>query len=351
MEKRYDYIDLLKCIAIFMTVSLHTGLWHTNFINNGISSFIEYCIRVVFEGVPIFILINGFLIMHKQIDIKKHFKKIIRILFILLFWSLVSVLIILLFNKTENISLNLIVNEVLNTNIANYYNGHLWFLQSLLVLYIVYPVIKVVYDKDRRIYNILFVLVIFFTFLPNLLITLKDLTNFNILSEINNFIVRLNPFRENIFLFYFMFGNYLYEKNDKISKNSKKIIIISIIIYVFIILLSLFIFKHNSIKFKDNYFYGSIFLTIIILGLFTISKFYKPKRVNLITKVINSLGKNTLGIYLIHFMITKIFNNYFAISSYNFLTRLSYTIFVITISYILTIIIKKIPLLKKSIAI
>ena len=61
MQKRYIYIDYLKAIAIFMVLTLHTGLWHENFIvlKSNIS-FVEYIFRLISEGVPIFILVNGF---------------------------------------------------------------------------------------------------------------------------------------------------------------------------------------------------------------------------------------------------------------------------------------------------
>lgn len=76
-KKRYANIDLLKTIAIIMVIALHSQLFITDFIkDNKISTYIQYFIRILCEGVAIFILVNGFLLINKkQFDFKKHLLK------------------------------------------------------------------------------------------------------------------------------------------------------------------------------------------------------------------------------------------------------------------------------------
>ena len=63
-KKRYANIDLLKTIAIIMVIALHSQLFITDFIkDNKISTYIQYFIRILCEGVAIFILVNGFLLI------------------------------------------------------------------------------------------------------------------------------------------------------------------------------------------------------------------------------------------------------------------------------------------------
>ena len=81
-KKRYANIDLLKTIAIIMVIALHSQLFITDFIkDNKISTYIQYFIRILCEGVAIFILVNGFLLINKkQFDFKKHLLKTLKIL-------------------------------------------------------------------------------------------------------------------------------------------------------------------------------------------------------------------------------------------------------------------------------
>ena len=64
-KKRYDNIDLLKFIAIFMVITLHVPLYFTDFIKTqNIENFIQFSFRLISEGVLIFIFVNGLLISH-----------------------------------------------------------------------------------------------------------------------------------------------------------------------------------------------------------------------------------------------------------------------------------------------
>lgn len=75
--KRYAYIDLIKTIAIIMVIILHSGLLKTDFImlKSG-RSMIQFAVRIISEGVPLFVMVNGFLILHKdKFELKKHLKK------------------------------------------------------------------------------------------------------------------------------------------------------------------------------------------------------------------------------------------------------------------------------------
>lgn len=130
--KRYENIDLLKTIAIFMVIVLHSGLLHINFMElKSVATYIEFAIRLIMEGVPIFIIVNGFLIMNKKFDFKKHLRKTLNIFVLLIIWSFVYVIISsLIFNNS--IDIKNILKEVITTNIASKYTGILWFLQSLI---------------------------------------------------------------------------------------------------------------------------------------------------------------------------------------------------------------------------
>ena len=100
-KKRYANIDLLKTIAIIMVIALHSQLFITDFIkDNKISTYIQYFIRILCEGVAIFILVNGFLLINKkQFDFKKHLLKTLKIFAILVIWSIILTISIQLIYK------------------------------------------------------------------------------------------------------------------------------------------------------------------------------------------------------------------------------------------------------------
>ena len=90
-KKRYANIDLLKTVAILMVIALHSQLFKLDFIQyNNISSYIQYFLWIICEGVAIFILVNGFLIINKkEFDLKRHLLKILKIFILLILWSII----------------------------------------------------------------------------------------------------------------------------------------------------------------------------------------------------------------------------------------------------------------------
>lgn len=150
-KKRYANIDLLKTIAIIMVIALHSQLFITDFIkDNKISTYIQYFIRILCEGVAIFILVNGFLLINKkQFDFKKHLLKTLKIFAILVIWSIILTISIQLIYK-EPLKIIGIIKNIFITDINNKYTGVLWFLQNLIALYLIYPVLKIVHDNDKK---------------------------------------------------------------------------------------------------------------------------------------------------------------------------------------------------------
>ena len=121
-KKRYANIDLLKTIAIIMVIALHSQLFITDFIkDNKISTYIQYFIRILCEGVAIFILVNGFLLINKkQFDFKKHLLKTLKIFAILVIWSIILTISMQLIYK-EPLKIIGIIKNIFITDINNKY--------------------------------------------------------------------------------------------------------------------------------------------------------------------------------------------------------------------------------------
>ena len=345
--KRYDHIDLLKFISMLMVVSLHTSLWNNNFmVNNNLNVFIQFIVRLICEGVPIFVLINGYLLINKDVNLKKHIKKMCKIILIIVLWSSLSFTLICLVKK-DSLSFKKIIDNVLLLDVNEPNCGHLWFLQHLFKLYLIYPILNFLFKENKKVYYYFFYIVLFFVFFPKLLISINNVMHSVYIGNFYTFIDRINPFRSGIFIFYFMLGGILREKED-ILKNNVKIILLGILSYIISVVYCYHIIKFENHPFVSNYIYGSILLAAIITALFSLTLKYKSKN-RIYNKYITSIGKNTMGIYLIHFPLNIIIRNLFTINLVNLPQRTIYFLIILNLSWIISLIIAKIPYINKSI--
>lgn len=88
-KKRIDNLDLIKAIGILMVISLHVPLWEPDFMSSyNASHVLQYFFRLISEGVPLFVTVNGFLLLKKDsLDIQKHLKKMLRMFGLLILWG------------------------------------------------------------------------------------------------------------------------------------------------------------------------------------------------------------------------------------------------------------------------
>lgn len=353
-KKRYANIDLLKSIAIIMVIAIHSHLFNTDFISTPTwSAYLQYALRVLCEGVAIFVLVNGFLLINKkEFNLKKHLKKTIKIFLILILWSLILTISIKLISK-EPLHILDIIKNIFITDINNRYTGILWFLQNLITLYLMYPILKILHDKDKEIYDYLFIFLLVSTVFINLLGMVSNFINtrFNC-NFINIFTAYVGKFQiltNRNFLIFFMLGGYIYENKEKFEQKEIRIkwIIIGISAWIFSYIFAILLSKLQNKKCIDSFNYESIFMPIILIGIFAITVGYCDNN-KWYNKFIETVSKNTLGIYLIHIIIIRTIeqNNWLGTS---IIYRVLKVILVFLSSLLLTLIIKKIPKVNKII--
>lgn len=351
--KRYAYIDLIKTLAIIMVITLHSGLLRTDFMTlKSVKSVIQFAIRLISEGVPLFVMVNGFLLLHKDnFELKKHLKKTLRIFILLILWSIIYTVIETILMKGQ-LSIGGVWKNVLTTDINSKYTGILWFLQNLIMLYLIYPILKYLYDNNKQLYNYLFIIIIISTVGINFMNIIIDIiikiSNFEQLSLLTSYITKFNILFNRQFLMFFMFGGYLYEKKDKFTENNIKIkyIIIGLISWMLSFVYAYVMSRVNNKTYSNNFNYSSIFMIFIMTGIFAVTNFYIDKGC-LYNKIITSISKNSLGIYLIHKIIIDIMNVYLPILNTTFMLRMAKVALVLIISWCITLILNKIPKIKE----
>ena len=352
--KRYANIDLLKTIAIMMVIALHSKLFHTDFITSGkFTMYIQYAIRIICEGVAIFVFVNGFLLMgKKEFDLYKHLKKTFKILGVLIIWSVILTIVIKLIYR-EPIYIMQVIRNIFTIEINNKYTGILWFLQNLIALYLIYPVLKTIYDKNKKVYMYLCIVLLVNTIAVNFLGHISTIINtkykFNVINIILSYINKFQILTNRNFLIFFMLGGLIAENKE--SFENKKVrsisIFIGLIMWCISILYAIIVSKLQNKTYADNFVYESVTMLACLIMFYSITYKYENEN-RIIDKLINIIGRNSLGIYLIHIIIIRAIDQYIVIPQ-NILFRIIKFIVVLFTSLGVTLVIKKIPKINKLI--
>ena len=353
-KKRYANIDLLKTIAIMMVIALHSKLFHTDFITSGnFTIYVQYAIRIICEGVAIFVFVNGFLLMgKKEFNLYKHLKKTFKILGVLIVWSFILTIVVKLIYR-EPINIMQVIKNIFTTDINNKYTGILWFLQNLIALYLIYPVLKTIYDKDKKVYMYMFIVLLVNTIVVNFLEHISIIINtkykFNVINIVLSYISKFQILTNRNFLIFFMLGGLIAEKkeNFKDQKVRNISVFIGLIMWCISILYAIIVSKLRNKTYADNFVYESVTMLACLIMFYAMTYKYENKN-RIIDKLINLVGRNSLGIYLIHIIIIRAIEQYIVIPQ-NVLCRIIKFIVVLLTSLGVTLFIKKIPKINKLI--
>lgn len=346
-NKRIDELDLLKTIAIIMVVAQHVPLYNCDFFNDGYV--IQYFFKLLSEGVPLFFAVNGFLLLKKDnLDIKKHYKKVVKMIFLVFIWEIILITIGMMFDGTKfnfGLVLDLFFRGGLNSSI---YTSHLWFMQALIAIYCVYPLIWDAYHYNYELFKVLFIIICFFTIVNGSIELISNLLNYDgyakMINYVSSYIERFALVGDYKWqLFYFCLGGIIADNMGKIEEKKNLAIVFGILAWLMSFVYANFVSNKTHVLFNEYFNTNTIFMATIIIGWFALFLNFKSK--GLIGKIITSIGKNTLGVYFIHTYFIRIVSIY--ISDESFALRTLIVIITLLISYLFTEIIKRIPFLNK----
>lgn len=340
------YIDILRILATFTVI-----IFHINTIKGreGSFDFVVGNIYALLENwcVPVFFMISGacFLDDNKRIEIKNmYFKYIKKIVICLLIWGIIyNVIVSVLINKTFAI-------QYLSQGIINILKGHLpycyqlWYLYPLIGLYMATPILRIVTKnstkKEFQYYLIICSIVsIVYPYITEVIIGSMEYEKWTqSLCFFSGYLV------------YYLLGHYINKYG--ISNKTMKILIAIIIPYFIVVYLDLI----NKIEiFGDRELFGyttpyTFILSCLIFNLCKLffSKQYKEKTI----KIIKFISKHTFGIYILHVMVITGMKKCFSIdvTIAPFIISIPLlSIVVFSISLLLSMIFKKLPLVKNII--
>ena len=156
MSQRSLYIDYIKALGIILVI-----LYHCQYV-----PFDSMLVHGIYAMcVPLFFMVNGYLMLRKERSILALLKKNLKILIVMFAWALVSTAVYMWTNgewSANNLiggGKSLILNSLL---ISKPYCNHLWFLKSIFILNLFNPIIySFIHGNDKRLKYLLLLLVLF----------------------------------------------------------------------------------------------------------------------------------------------------------------------------------------------
>jgi surface polysaccharide O-acyltransferase-like enzyme len=360
-QKRVFYYDLLKTIAIFLVCLYHFGTLNINFNEN--LNFLFYFNYFIYSlssiGVPVFFMVNGALLFNKEFAIKKHLNKTLTVFVLTIVWGVLTLL-FTCWAYNDHYSAREFVEALVYLKQGR--NNHLWYLKAIIYIYLLFPLIKALFDKKDNALNLfLMVMLFFFTFGQNMIINSIDFVSYISGTDLKAFkqftaiaFSWLNPFGIylSFSLLYFFLGGLLPE----LLKNKYFNTSISLTAFVFSWIL---LFVSGIIKTKSSGIvydtvwngYNTLSTLIMTVCVFVLcSKFESTG--GKFRNIVQVIGVNSLGIYLIHVLIGSWLTKFYTklpFSDY-LLTDLVYALVILLLSLGMTMIIKKIPVVKRLVS-
>lgn len=343
------HLEIMRIIAIFFVIFNHTGqegyFLFYHYEPDSFSYWIYMALSVFCKfSVPLFFAVSGALLLTKEESIKKIFThRVFRIISIIMAVSF-GYYINYIFWVNENFSF---VDFLKNFAIHNgyYWNATLWFLYAFTIYLIFLPFLRsIVKNSSEKIFHYAVAIhLIFMSFFPIIYYTLgSESYNFSLLEKI-------------AFLSIFpILGFYLEYKFPVQNLNFKNFLYLWTVNIVTIIItcyLTHFKYQVTGIQIED---FHNCFVIVNCITVFITVKYIclKINFSELISSILISVGKCTLGIYLLHIFIMMSLSNmgyfdFFHRHVNHIVTILIYCFLVFVIGFLITLILKKIPIVKK----
>ncbi|MBO5066653.1 MAG: acyltransferase family protein [Clostridia bacterium] len=353
LTQRQYHLDYLRVFASIAIILLHVAAQNMNDVELAGTEWniYNFCNSLSRWGVPVFVMISGALFLPREIPTKTLYKKYIsRMAIAYIVWSafyaIVDPIGKLIFTEGYQISLPEIVGNFISGAV------HLWFLPMIIGLYICIPLIKHLTKNDKLIKYFLILSLVFCFIKTQSELVATCLLKGNAQLIFENVNTLFKNFNVNIafgFATYFILGFYL-NKTEINKKNRMIIYTLGIIGLALTILLNLLASKNADQSSEAFYSTTSVNVLLMAIAVFVWFK-YNANGNEKLNKIIIKLSKYSFGAFLVHIFILKVFRS-FGIQSTSFHPVLSVptiTIATTIASYLISLILNKIPVIKKYI--
>lgn len=336
MENRSLWIDALKTLATFAVIMLHVCVPLVNDLGNNSWTAGNFYNSAVRFCVPVFVMITGVLLLSKSDDLGIFLKKrFTRILYPFIFWSGIYLLMKIDFQQP--------VKEIFSFSIKALKSGaeyHLWYVYMLIGLYLITPILRKWLLKATQKEILYFLAIWGFVILLDLPI-------------INKLYTRIDLHYFSGYIGYLILGYYCVR--FPLHKESIKLRIIGFSMYLiaFIITAVGTMMLSKKAEVFDSRLYNFLSANVVIasLGIFMVFQNIKFN-FSFLEKIIIEISKRSYGIYLSHvFVLTSLTLIGFNGSAFNSWIAIPViSIICLALSYFLTLLLSKTPLIGKYIS-
>lgn len=296
MKEKQIWLDALRVISTISVVILHVSsavLYKYGTVSNSIWNTANIYDGMVRFCVPVFFMISGALLLSKDYELSDFFKRrFFRIIPPLVFWSLIYIY----YDYAVIGEKTFTVIAAIKMVIRNLFSGsqyHLWFVYTLLGLYLFIPVLRQ-WTKNATNKNILYFLIVWFVTIlyniPNIKAYLPNIPLANFSGYIG----------------YLVLGYYL----SNLSVKNKVMPILCIVLGMIITIYGTYYITHKNNTFYE-YFYGNLTPNVLLCstGVFLLVKtlVVKNKRVK---NVILFLSNHSFGVYLVHVLVLTLLSKF-----------------------------------------
>ena len=277
VKREYSF-DILRVVAMIMVIIIHvSNVYSRSFDIISNSSFLVSLIFNTFSriSVPIFLMISGALLLDREFNKEKYLKRLLKFFILIVVWDIIYLI-------WEYLYLGITYGNLFKL-IFEPYRAHLWFLYTILLLYAIQPLLRIILNKLSS--NAKVALFCIWTILSSASLVSTTLAEyFTIFTYIG----------------FFVLGKHLYELAK--DKNIKKYNIPLILIVIICIAISVGLNYSLSIKYQVFYnLYFAYRTPFIILASFAfyvlIIGNYRKDSLN---KYLMMFSDLSLGVYLIH---------------------------------------------------
>jgi len=342
MKKRELNIEFIRVFAIFMVVMIHVSNIYINSFSK--ISALHFNTAVVFNSisricVPLFFMVSGIFLINKEFDLKSYYKRILKFVFLLTFWSVIY------FLRNNNFKLNNFGKALANSFFnADKTSRHLWFMYAIIGIYIALPFIQNMCKNMSRELENLF-LILWFSF-SGLIVIFVPLIRYITKTDID-ITYPIPIINSAYYLGYFIIGHILYERFKFISPTAKKNLLCVgtylISVFISIIVTCFFTAKTNEI-YEPMTWYRGIFIALAACAVFILIVINKDK---FKSNAILTFSHRSFGIYLLHMLFLNHITENINVLEFNPLISIPLlTLVVYALSFIASFILSKIPIIK-----
>ena len=338
-----SWADLIRAVAIFLVVMIHVSGQLTNAWGKIPTE--QWIIADIYGGiariaVPLFFMISGYLLLPRSERLGVFYsKRMTRILIPFVVWSLIYLG--WYCGNHAGACTPSFVWDLLLVQGAYY---HLWFLYSIISIYLILPVLRLMIrpDTDKRI--LWYLIILWLIFQPIL----------GIAHKFWNFSIKLSPPLAIGFVCYFIFGYLLGE----MMLSRTRIVVSGVVwgISTCVTIVGTYLLIRLSSQF-DGFFYDFVSLNVILasgaafllLRWISEREFFKSSLFHTFVRV---LATSAFGIYLVHILVIEVLRDWIPflhISSFmgNAIWSIPLvSVVVFSLSFLIVRILQSIPILK-----